>query len=38
MKGLRYHFAGEGNATINIAKTERIRDSLQYSDERLMAF
>ena len=38
MIALRAHFSGEGNASRNIAETERLRDSLFYKNERAMPF
>ncbi len=38
MRALRDHFAGEGNATRNMAEAERLYDSLHYKSERSMAF
>ena len=38
MHALRNHFSGEGNATRNIAKAERLRDTLHYKNERSMSF
>ena len=35
---LRDHFAGEGNATCQIAVAERLRDTLYYKNERSMTF
>ena len=32
------HFEGEGNATRNITKAERLRESCHYKNERSMAF
>ena len=32
MKALRNHFSGEGNATRNISKAERLQDSLHYNN------
>ena len=38
MKALRAHFAGEGNATRNMAEADRLKESLHYKGERSMAF
>ena len=38
MKALRAHFAGEGNATRNIAEATRLRETLHYKNERAMSF
>ena len=38
MKALMNHFEGEGNATRNITKAERLRESCHYKNERSMAF
>ncbi len=38
MKALRDHFAGEGNATRNIADADRLKESLHYKSERAMPF
>ena len=38
MQALRNHFAGEGNATRNMAEADRLKESLHYKSERSMAF
>lgn len=38
MHAHRAHFAGEGNASRNIAEADRLKDSLYYKGERAMAF
>lgn len=38
MNALRTHFAGEGNATRNMAEADRMYESLQYKSERAMSF
>lgn len=38
MQALRDHFSGEGNVTRRIAEAERIRDTLQYKNERNLTF
>jgi len=38
MNALRRHFAGEGNATRNLAEAERLHESLHYKTERAMGF
>ena len=38
MKALRDHFAGEGNATRNMAEADRLKDNLHYKSERAMPF
>ena len=38
MKELRNHFTGEGNATRSIDEAERLRDLLQYNNERSTDF
>lgn len=38
LKALRTHFAGEGNATRNMAEATRLRDTLHYKNERAMSF
>ena len=38
MQALRDHFAGEGNATRNMAEADRLKDSLHYKSERSMTF
>lgn len=38
MQALRAHFAGEGNASRNIAEADRLKESLYYKGERAMTF
>ena len=38
MKDLRDHFSGEGNTSRNISEAERLRETLQYKNERTMYF
>jgi hypothetical protein len=38
MQALRAHFAGEGNASRNIAEADRLKESLFYKSERAMTF
>ena len=38
MKALCTHFAGEGNASRNVAEADRLQESLHYKSERAMAF
>ena len=38
MESLRRHFAGEGNATRNLAEAERMQKSINYKSERAMNF
>ena len=38
MAALRAHFAGEGNATRNVAEADRLKDTLHYKSERAMSF
>ena len=38
MEALRRHFAGEGNATRNLAEDERLNESLHYKSDRAMYF
>lgn len=38
MKALRNHFAGEGNASRNMAEADRLKDTLHYKNERAMTF
>ena len=38
VKALRSHYQGEGNATRRIADASRLRDTLHYKSERMMAF
>jgi hypothetical protein len=38
MNELRRHFAGEGNATRNMAEAERMNESLHYKNERAVSF
>ena len=38
MQALKDHFSGEGNVTRRIAEAERIRDTLQYKNERNLTF
>jgi hypothetical protein len=38
MKALCAHFAGEGNASRNVAEADRLKESLHYKSERAMAF
>ena len=38
MKALRAHFAGEGNASRNMAKADRLKEHLHYKSERAMSF
>ena len=38
MKALCTHFAGEGNASSNVAEADRLQESLHYKSERAMAF
>ena len=38
MLALRDHFAGEGNATRNMAEADRLKESLHYKSERSMPF
>ena len=38
MEALRKHFAGEGNATRNLAEAERLHESIHYKNERAMTF
>lgn len=38
MAALRAHFAGEGNATRNVAEADRLKESLHYKSEKAMAF
>jgi len=38
IQALRDHFSGEGNVTRRIAEAERIRDTLQYKNERNLTF
>ena len=38
MQALRDHFSGEGNVTRRIAEAERIRDTLNYKNERNLTF
>ena len=38
MKALRTHFAGEGNATRNMAEADRLHETLHYKSERSMSF
>ena len=38
MQALRNHFAGEGNATRNLAEAERLYQSIHYKNERAMNF
>ena len=38
MKALRNHFAGEDNATRNIAEVELLHDYMHYKNEILMSF
>ena len=38
MRALRDHFAGEGNATRNMAEADMLKDSLHYKSERSMPF
>ena len=38
MQALRNHFAGEGNATRNLADAERLYQSIHYKNERAMSF
>ena len=38
MQALRDHFSGEGNVTRRIAEAERIRDTLEYKNERNLTF
>ena len=38
MNALRTHFAGEGNATRNMAEADRLHESLVYKNERALSF
>jgi len=38
MAALRAHFAGEGNATRNVAEADRLKETLHYKSERGMPF
>ena len=38
MTALRQHFAGEGNASRNMAEADRLHESLMYKSERAMSF
>ena len=38
MKALRAHFAGEGNASRNMAKADRLKEHLHYKSERAISF
>ena len=38
MSALRAHYQGEGNTTRRIAEAERLRDYLQYRNERGISF
>ena len=38
MEAPRRHFSGEGNATRNLAETERLQESIHYKGKRAMAF
>jgi hypothetical protein len=38
MKALRAHFAGEGNASRNMAEADRLKEHLHYKSERAMSF
>ena len=38
MAALRAHFAGEGNATRNVAEADRLKETLHYKGERAMPF
>ena len=38
IKALRAHFAGEGNASRNLAEAERLQETLHYKNERAMPF
>ena len=38
MNALRQHFAGEGNASRNMAEADRLHESLMYKSERAMSF
>ena len=38
MTALRDHFAGEGNATRNLAEAERLQQAIHYKSERAMTF
>ena len=38
MKALRNHFAGEGNASRNVAEADRLKENLHYKSERAMTF
>ena len=35
---IKDHFSGEGNATRQIAEADRLKESIQYKNERSMAF
>ena len=38
MAALKAHFAGEGNATRNVAEADRLKETLHYKSERAMPF